>query len=364
MPRDRPKLDQHADRHHRSCGSRPAPRRRAGCPAPTERDATPRRRSHGGRERTADRLPTRGTCCAAPASAPTPKDVADAVDGDARAARRPTRCSTSAAKPFKPGGTRHRATSTTSGSSTCSRRKLRCRRSWCSSGTTTSRPAIDKVERRQADGATRTGCCARNCKGNFKDFVKAINKNAAMMEFLDTVRNRKDDAERELRARAAGAVHARRQGLAPATPQLHAGRHRPDRARLHRLATTTTSGDAVPRRRPTTTIEADYPDARPEGDLQDHAAASAPAGRELHDQRRGRAARSTRVIDIIFAAPRRARAKNTVARRIARRLIEYFAHPSPASRVRRRGGRRLGLRHRPGTSPRCCARSSCTTTST
>lgn len=31
----------------------------------------------------------------------------------------------------------------------------------------------------------------RFCKGNFKDFVKAINKDAAMMEFLDTVRNRK-----------------------------------------------------------------------------------------------------------------------------------------------------------------------------
>jgi uncharacterized protein (DUF1800 family) len=30
------------------------------------------------------------------------------------------------------------------------------------------------------------------CKGNFKDFVKAINKDAAMLEFLDTVRNSKD----------------------------------------------------------------------------------------------------------------------------------------------------------------------------
>jgi len=30
------------------------------------------------------------------------------------------------------------------------------------------------------------------CKGNFKDFVKAINKDAAMLEFLDTVRNFKE----------------------------------------------------------------------------------------------------------------------------------------------------------------------------
>src|SRR5689334_2920754 len=30
------------------------------------------------------------------------------------------------------------------------------------------------------------------CKGSFKDFVKAINRDAAMIEFLDTVRNHKD----------------------------------------------------------------------------------------------------------------------------------------------------------------------------
>ena len=38
------------------------------------------------------------------------------------------------------------------------------------------------------------------CKGNFKDFVKAINKDAAMMEFLDTVRNGKDSRTRTTRA--------------------------------------------------------------------------------------------------------------------------------------------------------------------
>ena len=31
-----------------------------------------------------------------------------------------------------------------------------------------------------------------NCKGNFKSFVKAMNKNAALMEYLDTNDNRKD----------------------------------------------------------------------------------------------------------------------------------------------------------------------------
>ncbi|MGH7895027.1 MAG: DUF1800 family protein, partial [Candidatus Binatia bacterium] len=32
----------------------------------------------------------------------------------------------------------------------------------------------------------------QTCSGNFKDFVKAISRDAAMIEFLDTVRNRKD----------------------------------------------------------------------------------------------------------------------------------------------------------------------------
>jgi uncharacterized protein (DUF1800 family) len=31
-----------------------------------------------------------------------------------------------------------------------------------------------------------------HCKGNFRDFVKAINKDPAMMDFLDTVRNHKE----------------------------------------------------------------------------------------------------------------------------------------------------------------------------
>lgn len=40
--------------------------------------------------------------------------------------------------------------------------------------------------------ALQNALLRKYCRGNLKDFVKAINKNAAMMEFLDTVRNGKD----------------------------------------------------------------------------------------------------------------------------------------------------------------------------
>ncbi len=40
-----------------------------------------------------------------------------------------------------------------------------------------------------------------NCKGDFSVLVKAINKDAAMMEFLDTVRNRKRNEPNENYAR-------------------------------------------------------------------------------------------------------------------------------------------------------------------
>ena len=39
----------------------------------------------------------------------------------------------------------------------------------------------------------QNGLLRRFCKGNLKDFVKAINRDAAMMEFLDTVRNVKEE---------------------------------------------------------------------------------------------------------------------------------------------------------------------------
>ena len=74
-------------------------------------------------------------------------------------------------------------------------------------------------------------------KGNFKDFVKAMNKNPAMMEYLDTVRN-DDDVPNENYARELQELFTLgvKDFAIAAAEQLHAGRHRPDRARVHRLA--------------------------------------------------------------------------------------------------------------------------------
>ena len=98
-------------------------------------------------------------------------------------------------------------------------------------------------------------------KGNFKDFVKAMNKNPAMMEFLDTVRNDKDvpneNYARELQELFTLGV----KDFAPGRPELHAGRHRPDRARLHRLALRRQQRQRVPRRRRARLHDATSPSA-------------------------------------------------------------------------------------------------------
>ena len=45
----------------------------------------------------------------------------------------------------------------------------------------------------------QNGLLRLHCKGDFKALVKAINRDPATMEYLDTVRNSKDGLERELR---------------------------------------------------------------------------------------------------------------------------------------------------------------------
>ena len=52
--------------------------------------------------------------------------------------------------------------------------KTRCRRSSCSSGTTTSRPASPRSCDAKLMGE-QNQLLRLNCKGNFKDFVKAMN---------------------------------------------------------------------------------------------------------------------------------------------------------------------------------------------
>ena len=153
-----------------------------------------------------------------------------------------------------------------------------------------------------------------------------------MMEFLDTVRNHKDDPERELRPRAAGALHARRQRLAPATPNYT----QDDIVQIARAFTGWRYDDEAARV-PATTTQHDFDGATipsaAQGDLPDAPAASAPAG-ATSTRRAARAPpRSTPSIDIIFEHTRHRQGKNTVARRTARRLLEFFAHARPVARA-------------------------------
>ena len=156
-----------------------------------------------------------------------------------------------------------------------------------------------------------------------------MNKDPAMMEFLDTVRNHKDDPERELRARAAGALHARREGRRPATPNYT----QDDIVQIARAFTGwgyDDNGKPFLRRRRPRLRSRDFPRARPEGHLPDHRRLRRRRPR-LHGQRRGRAARSTRHRHHLraHATPT---GKNTVARRIARRLSSTSRTPSPDAR--------------------------------
>ena len=135
-----------------------------------------------------------------------------------------------------------------------------------------ARPLLDRLHEgpgRQADGRPDPAALHTYANGNFKDFVKAMNKNPAMMEFLDTVRNDKDvpneNYARELQELFTLGV----QGPAAGAAQLHAGRHRPDRPRLHRLGLRH-DGNGVPRHQTDHDFDGGLPGARSEGHLPDH----------------------------------------------------------------------------------------------
>ncbi len=171
-----------------------------------------------------------------------------------------------------------------------------------------------------------------NCKGNMKTFVKAMNKDAAMMEFLDTVRNHKDipneNYGRELQELFtlgvydfAGNPNYRQADIVQIARaftgwdyEYNSGKpvfrdydhdtnaeFSGDRGAKRIYESTGRFGDGM-----------GDPDANGVGKLFD----SAGEGPQEIDT----------VIDVIFAH-RDTDKKNTVARRTARRLLEYFAHP-------------------------------------
>jgi uncharacterized protein (DUF1800 family) len=166
-----------------------------------------------------------------------------------------------------------------------------------------------------------------HAKGNLRTFLKEMNRNAAMMEYLDTVRNRKaipnENYGRELQELFSLGV----MDLAP-TPQPNYTQE--DIVQIARAFTgwryDDKSGDAF-LNEDQHDFTADFPGRGPKVIFKS-TGGFGPGGRAYDDQGEG-AQEIDRVIDIILDHTD-SQGKKTVARRTAYRLCEYFAHPQPA----------------------------------
>ncbi|HEY2388025.1 MAG TPA: DUF1800 family protein [Candidatus Binatia bacterium] len=163
------------------------------------------------------------------------------------------------------------------------------------------------------------------CKGNFKDLVKAMNKNAAMMEFLDIVRSGRhqpnENYAREL------------QELFTLGVLDHAGNPNYLQDDIVQIARAFSGWRYDDKKKDTAFLDsdhhdfiADFPERGPKTIYAVRGGFGA-SGRSFAAGGEGAAEIDT-VIDIIFDHTD-TDGKNTVARRMAGRLLEYFAHASP-----------------------------------
>lgn len=166
-----------------------------------------------------------------------------------------------------------------------------------------------------------------HAKGNFRDFVKAIGKNAAMMQWLDTVRNSRgipnENYGRELLELFTVGVYD-----FAATPQPNYTQD--DIVQIARAFTgwRYEEGSLKPfLREERHDFMDDFPERGPKVIFQTTGGFGG-AGRDFADQGEG-AIEIDRVVDHIFDHTSDG-GKNTVARRIAYRLCEYFAHGEPS----------------------------------
>jgi uncharacterized protein (DUF1800 family) len=161
------------------------------------------------------------------------------------------------------------------------------------------------------------------CKSNFRDFVKAMNKNPAMMEFLDTVRNRRhvpnENYARELMelftlgvVDSAGNPNYLQDDVAQIARAFTGWRY-DDKAQAF------LDEDRHD-------FMADFSERGPKTIFTVRGGFGA-MGRSFSANGEGAAEIDT-VIDILFAHTD-TDGHNTVARRMARRLLEYFAHADP-----------------------------------
>jgi uncharacterized protein (DUF1800 family) len=176
-----------------------------------------------------------------------------------------------------------------------------------------------------------------HAKGNFSTFLKEMSRNAAMMEWLDTVRNSKripnENYARELKELFTLGVN----DLAP-TPQPNYTQD--DIVQVARAFTGWRYDDRS-HEAYLSEWQHDYKDqfngdGDPPGDTVDRGpkvifkttGQFGPQGRAFDDQGEG-PQEIDRVIDIILEH-RDSQGKNTVARRTAYRLCQYLAHDSPS----------------------------------
>jgi uncharacterized protein (DUF1800 family) len=163
----------------------------------------------------------------------------------------------------------------------------------------------------------------RYCKGNFKDFVKAINKDAAMIEFLDTVRNSKNSPNenyaRELMELftlgvydAGGTSNYEQQDIVQIARAFSGWRyyHEDDTGPFGQSYLNQGRHDFGTNKVVFTSV-----------------GGFGPGGDNLTTNGTGEVEIDT-VIDIIFNH-RDSDDKSTVARYITQKLLEYFAHASP-----------------------------------
>jgi uncharacterized protein (DUF1800 family) len=163
-------------------------------------------------------------------------------------------------------------------------------------------------------------------KGSFRDLVKAINRDAAMMEFLDTVRNRKripnENYARELLELFTLGVYD------------FAGQPNYAQEDIVQIARAFT-GWRYDDRRGDPYLDEEQHDYNAQffatrGAKSIFASTGGFAGPQPFDAGGEGAPEIDTVVDIVFAHTD-SEGQNTVARRTARRLLEYFAHPEPAT---------------------------------
>ena len=167
----------------------------------------------------------------------------------------------------------------------------------------------------------------QQCKGNFKTLVKAINKDGAMMDFLDTIRNR-DEQPNENYARELQELFTL--GVKDLTPSAAPNYDQEDIVQIARAFTgwryDSNDGAFLNENRHDFNEEWELERGpkviyKVRGGFNDIDGQSFIVGGEGENE-------IDEVIDIIFSH-KDSQGKNTVARYIARRLITYFAHPNP-----------------------------------